>query len=227
MTEKRKIWYNGSMVIYNETDAINERIAKNLTYYRKSVGLTQAELAEKINYSDKSVSKWESGNGVPDIYVLIQIADLFGVTVNDLVTCEENRPTPKKPSRAGSSLIMLLSTGLVWRVATAFFVLMNFIVPHKEWWLAFLYAVPVSAVVVVVLAWVFKRKKTLFVAVMLLIWSLLASIQISVTTLAGTTGGWSLYLLGVPLQILEIFWVCFRKVKRKNRLAKKSVKKES
>ena len=64
---------------------INRKIAKNLTYYRKAAGYTQAELAEKINYSDKSVSKWESGNGVPDIYTLIQLAELYGVSVDVLI----------------------------------------------------------------------------------------------------------------------------------------------
>ena len=55
----------------NET---NKKIAKNLAFYRKEAGLTQAELAKRINYSDKSVSKWEQGNGVPDIYILMQLA---------------------------------------------------------------------------------------------------------------------------------------------------------
>ena len=64
LDEKSKKWYYSSM---ENTNEINRKIAKNLTYYRKAAGLTQAELAEKINYSDKSVSKWESGNGVPDI----------------------------------------------------------------------------------------------------------------------------------------------------------------
>ena len=64
------------------TSEINLKIAKNLTYYRKRANLTQAELAEKINYSDKSVSKWESGNGIPDVYILLQLARRFGVTLN-------------------------------------------------------------------------------------------------------------------------------------------------
>ena len=64
---------------------LNQTIAKNLAYYRKRAGLTQAALAEKINYSDKSVSKWESGAGTPDVYILVQLAQLYGVTVNDLV----------------------------------------------------------------------------------------------------------------------------------------------
>ena len=67
------------------TLSLNKRIGRNITAYRKALGLTQAELAERINYSDKSVSKWESGGGAPDIYVLVQLAEIFGVTVNELV----------------------------------------------------------------------------------------------------------------------------------------------
>ena len=57
-------------------------IANNITELRRSVPLTQAELAEKLNYSDKAVSKWERGESIPDVIVLKQIADLFGVTVD-------------------------------------------------------------------------------------------------------------------------------------------------
>ena len=53
--------------IMENIELVNQTIAKNLIFYRKAAGLTQAEVAQKINYSDKSVSKWESGNGVPDI----------------------------------------------------------------------------------------------------------------------------------------------------------------
>ena len=110
-------------------ETVNRRIAQNLIRYRKAANLTQAELAQKINYSDKSVSKWESGNGVPDIYIFLKLADLYGVTVNDLVG--EN--SSKKPEKRGSVwrnvLIMLLSSGIVWLVATVIFVLFNLIFP--------------------------------------------------------------------------------------------------
>ena len=71
-------------------------IAQNLIKYRKENGLTQQELAEKLNYSDKSISKWERGEGVPDIYILKQIAELYNVTVNDIIGMEkiENNATP-------------------------------------------------------------------------------------------------------------------------------------
>ena len=57
-------------------------VAKNLAAYRKMSGLTQLELAEKLNYSDKSVSKWERGDGLPDVYVLKTLADFYGVTTD-------------------------------------------------------------------------------------------------------------------------------------------------
>ena len=53
-------------------------IAENLVYYRKKAQMTQLQLAEKLNYSDKSISKWERGEGVPDIFILAQLAKLYG-----------------------------------------------------------------------------------------------------------------------------------------------------
>ena len=60
--------------------------AQNLISLRKQIKLTQLELAEKINYSDKAVSKWERGESIPDVTVLMTIASLFGVTLDFLVT---------------------------------------------------------------------------------------------------------------------------------------------
>ena len=66
-------------------------IAENLIYYRKKAGLTQSELAEKLSYSDKSVSKWERKEGVPDIHILVQLAKLYGLTVNDFLTTKKKQ----------------------------------------------------------------------------------------------------------------------------------------
>lgn len=66
-------------------DQIKANIAINITELRKKNGMTQAELAESLNYSDKSISKWERGDGIPDVVVLQNIAELFGVTLNDLI----------------------------------------------------------------------------------------------------------------------------------------------
>ena len=66
-------------------EKLRENFARNLTYYRKALNLTQTDLAEKLNYSDKSISKWERGDGLPDLSVTAQLAEIFGLTVNDLI----------------------------------------------------------------------------------------------------------------------------------------------
>ena len=154
---------------YNE---INKKIAQNLAYYRKEAGLTQAELAEKINYSDKSVSKWEQGNGVPDVYVLLQLAHLYGVTLNDLVGEEaEEKIREKKQRRCGFHvLIMLLSSGIVWLLATYFFVSMAMWKPGGAWWVAFVYAAAVNAVVIIVYASIWKYRLLQFFSITTFIW---------------------------------------------------------
>ena len=98
---------------------LNEKIAKNLAYYRKKAGFTQAELAEKINYSDKSISKWESGNGIPDVYTLVQLSKLYEVSLNELVGEDVPQQLPTKPQipLRLRILIMLLSSGIIWLVA--------------------------------------------------------------------------------------------------------------
>ena len=122
---------------------INQKIAKNLTHYRKEAGLTQAELAEKINYSDKSVSKWEQGNGIPDVYILLQLAKLYNVSLNDLVGEETPQSKAKAEKTKGLKImIILLSSGIVWLVATCVFVALQLLNPTGWiWWMVFLYAV--------------------------------------------------------------------------------------
>ena len=80
------MYYNRRM---EKIENLKSIITSNLIKYRKQAGLTQAQLASKLGYSDKTVSKWEREEGVPDIYILKDIADLYGITVNDLIS-----PTP-------------------------------------------------------------------------------------------------------------------------------------
>ncbi len=202
---------------------INQRLAKNLTHYRKAAGLTQAELAEKINYSDKSVSKWESGNGVPDIYVLLQLAELYGVTV-DVLLGDGAPVRVEKKTRSLHVLIMLLCCGIVWLVATCFFVMMQLFEPGRAWWLAFLYAVPVTAVVILVFACVWKYKLAHFISVSTIVWVGFTCLYLTIRFICTQKGVgdelgplWSIFLLGIPLQVLEILWVFFRSVLVKNK----------
>ncbi len=207
----------------NSTE-INRKIAKNLTYYRKTAGFTQAELAEKINYSDKSVSKWESGNGVPDIYTLIQLAELYGVTIDTLLG--DGAPVRvQKKTKSMRVLIMLLSSGIVWLVATCIFVGMQFFAGSFPWWIVFLYAIPVNAIVVLVYAAMWKYKTLNFLCVSTIIWLGFTCLYLTIKFIAISNGKlpreigplWTIFLLGIPLQILEILWVFFRSIFKKNK----------
>ncbi len=218
------------------TREINEKIAKNLIYYRKNAGFTQAELAEKINYSDKSVSKWESAGGVPDIYILLELAKLYGVTLNDLVG-DEPAPMPQsavaKKKRTGLHLfIMLLSSGIVWLAATCIFVIAQIANPDGANWLAFLYAVFANAIVLIVYTGIWKYRLLNFFSVSALIWVAITCVYSTVRELAlffgfGYGALWCLFLIGIPLQVLEIFWVFFRSIFKKNgeKKRKKTVEK--
>ena len=196
---------------------INQKVAKNLIIYRKAAGLTQAEVAEKIHYSDKSVSKWESGNGIPDVYTLIQLARLYGVGVNAFLG-EEAEVRKKEKSFGLQILIMLLSSGIVWLAASFAFALLHILKPDYAWWMIYLYAVVANAIVLLVYAAIWKHRIINFLSVTTIIWMSLVCCYLTVWLLASNTAGlWCIFLIGVPLQVLEILWAFFRSLLRKQR----------
>lgn len=67
-------------------------IGKTIAELRKAKGWTQIELAERLNISDKAVSKWESEAGYPEITMFPQLANLFGVSIDYLMTGKEVQP---------------------------------------------------------------------------------------------------------------------------------------
>ncbi|MEG2453873.1 MAG: helix-turn-helix transcriptional regulator, partial [Clostridia bacterium] len=87
---------------------LRQIIASNLIRLRKVSGLTQAELAQKINYTDKSVSKWERGEGAPDIFVLNQLAEIYKVTVNDIIGVK--KVTPNRNKVQFNTIVAMLSS---------------------------------------------------------------------------------------------------------------------
>ena len=196
---------------------IKENLAKNLMRYRKNAELTQAELAEKLNYSDKAVSKWERAESVPDLYVLKQIADFYGVTIDTLIS----EPSNAKPKTTYSkskirTIIAVCSTMLVWLVAICAFVFLNIIIPTiSSTWLAFVYAMPITCIVLLVFTSVWKKKVASAFIISLLIWTVILAIYLSFFSLltAPPKTLWLVFLIGIPLQILVVFWSIYRKMK--------------
>ena len=105
--------------------------ASNIIRLRTQAGLTQAELGEKLNYSDKTISKWERGEAIPDAYVLTQMAEIFGVTVDYLLSAHDSWETPNEPeemeqgmSRHSVNMIISIAVLGVWTMALSVFVLL-------------------------------------------------------------------------------------------------------
>lgn len=197
---------------------VRRNIADNISRFRKESGLTQTELAEKINYSDKSVSKWERGDGVPDVYVLASLAELFGVSVNDIVYSPSDaimsgksiqRGYLKKQKLKKHILVTMLSVGLVWFVAAVVFVTLKLIFPHSSGvWLAFIYACPVAFIVLLIFSKLWFNPIPTFISVSALSWTLVMSVHLSVKLLVNMTleNIYLIYIVAGVFQILVILW---------------------
>ena len=190
---------------------LREIIGQNLTELRKQKGYTQISLAEKLNYSDKAISKWEKGTSLPSIDVLLDLANLYGVTLDYLV--KEGDSKEKKllmndnVKRRNHILITLLSSILVWIVATTLYVFTYIPTKEPSLWTIFLWAVPVNSIVLIVFNGIWGKRKYLAIPVLLLIWSLLASIHLQVLMVLPEVNLWLIYLLGIPLSIATLLWV--------------------
>lgn len=184
-------------------------IAKNITRLRLGAGMTQSELAQKLNYSDKSVSKWERAESIPDVAVLKQLADIFGVPLDYLVREEPGEmpePAPFRPDKhRNHAVITTLSVLLVWFVATLVYVLIDVIWPGARChWLTFFYGVPVSMIVWLVFNSIWFDRRRNYLIISLLSWS--ALLCVVVTLLLFRISAWQLLLLGIPGQIIIFLW---------------------
>jgi transcriptional regulator with XRE-family HTH domain len=187
---------------------IRQRIAANIAHYRKLHNMTQSELAVKINYSDKSVSKWERGDGVPDIYVLITLAELFNVSVNDLVS--ENAPLPPPPDpdvEKKRVFILLMSVLLAWLSATVAYTVLRVVVPDfAQAWLCFIVALVVTFILCTVFSSLWWGLLPRLLSVSALIWSIAAGIYVIFPLVNMRL----IFVVGGVMQLLGILWFTFQ-----------------
>ena len=191
-------------------------IAKNITALRQGAKMTQIELAERLNYSDKAVSKWERAESIPDVTVLKTIADMFEVPLDYLVT--ENHSIPEPPveqepefvpnKRRNHKVVTALSILLVWFVATTVYVILDAALNTKLHYLAFAYAVPVSMIVWLVMNSIWFSHRMNFSIISLLMWTTIGCVVLTLFLLG--IRYWQLVLLGVLGQIIIITWSKFQ-----------------
>ncbi len=195
------------------------RIGTNIALFRKRAGLTQAGLAGILNYSDKAISKWERGESIPDVVTMVQLAEQFGVTINDLLSDPNELPQGETSRlekamtqvsekalkrKANKNVIQALSSILVWFVALLIFVVISsFDIPYS--WIAFFYALPVNAIVLLSLrsAWHdFRWNRPL---ISLIMWGFLLSIHATLLVFL-QFNMWKLFLLGIPGELAIMLW---------------------
>lgn len=195
--------------------------ASNIIKLRTGAGMTQAELGAQLNYSDKTISKWERGEAIPDAYVLTQLAEIFGVTVDSILSShdeweapEEQEPEPDK--NYSCRVIIAIAVIGVWTAALTAFVtlwLFNIIL-----WKIFIVALPVSILTYMVLICVFGRKKHLQYVIAAFVLSLFLLLY---CMLPGANS-WQLFLIAIPAETI-VFLSC--NIRRKPRLFRKKAAK--
>lgn len=182
---------------------LNFIIGKNLQILRKKRKLTQAELAEKLNYSDKAVSKWEKGESLPPIEVFYKLSQFYEVSLDSIVGEEKikSREIEAVDMKRRYLHITLLSVLAVWLAALVLFVFLR-IFTKSIYPMCFAWAVPVSLIVGIVFDAIWNKCKVLFRLVSFLVWSLLLCLAVQLFKF----NIWDILTFGVPLQIGIIIW---------------------
>ena len=189
---------------------LRKTLAKNIAQYRKAHHDTQLDLATKLNYSDKSVSKWERGESLPDVYILSQIAELYGVSVSALIG-EIQPPRESKPHY--HMFILLLSLALTMAVATLLFSMFMICKVDYPAWMFFVYALPVCSIICIVFTSLWWGILWQGVSVSALIWTLGLSLYLSFELENVSL----IFLVCAALQVLTLLWEGFRKFLQRSR----------
>ncbi len=199
---------------------LNNIIAKNIASARKNAKLTQAELAEKIGYSDKAVSKWERGEGIPDVPTLVKISEIFGTNIGYFVS-EETAPPAVKPHREHNRahlIITILSVVFVWFVAVVTFVSFGMSGAVLRPWMVYIAAIPVSFIVLLVFNSIWGNITLNLPIMSALIWTAITFTYL----MLNNENRWMLFLVGIPLQVSSFLWYALVTPKR---IIKKAEKK--
>ena len=199
-----------------------QTVAANLTALRKSHHLTQLQLAEMLHYSDKAVSKWERGESLPDLAVMKQLADFYGITLDDFLLSEEARAAKQNslpqeqtageepqnpdalPRKKHNRLIIAgMAMLLVWLIASLIFVVLDAAVPDLEYGkFLFIYAAPVTAIVCLVFNSIWFNPRWNYAIISVLVWSILLAIYLTLIEYRI----WKIFFIGIPAQIIIVLW---------------------
>ena len=191
-----------------ENKDIKQIIAKNLANLRKNKKITQTELAEKFDYSDKAISKWENGDTLPDIQTLYQLCEFYNVTLDFLVSEQSFDEKIKyinhlnKRVIINNSLIELLYCSFVWILAVIIYVYL-YTFSEINYWQIFIWALPATTIVMLLFTKVWKQKLYTFIVRSLFFWTLVTACYIQFIEY----NIWPLFFLMIPIQVALILTI--------------------
>ena len=193
-------------------DEIKYNFSKNLSTLRKANNLTQAMLAQKLNYTDKAVSKWEVGSVLPDIETIAHIAEFFGITINDLVYPKKEKWTSR--FLKNHLFITLGSVGVVWFLASIIFFVLDATESVTRSWLVFIIAIPIMFIVFLIFSILWFKKLYRILAISGLLWGMLTVIYLAIANY----GLWFIFIIGLVGQLM----ICFlAQINTTNRIRQK------
>ena len=185
-------------------DELKLIFASNLIRLRTAAGMTQAELGEQLNYSDKSISKWERGEAIPDAAVLKRMSEIFGVTVDYLLNehdAWQPGPEPSACDRSHHAIILVALMGIVTLAVLVFVVLWLWLGAVE--WIVFACFVPAAVINYLVLNSVFFGGRGNLYVVLGLVASIFAVGYL--VLLRFGMNFWQLFLIVIPAEAVVYF----------------------
>lgn len=184
----------------NEQDKLINQVAENIAYYRKKMNLTQFELAEKLNYSDKSISKWERAEGIPTLVVLKEICDFFGITLNDITNPKKVKINYKMKKRG---LIAYFYASIAFVVAVILYGIFNLIDINYAAWKLIIYAIPIASLVLFIFSIIWNRRIETYLYLSSFIWTLALSFYVSISI----PNKYMIFIIAIPVHLFLLYLI--------------------
>ena len=181
------------------SDEIKLNFSQNLINLRKTKNLTQLQLAEKLNYSDKAISKWEVGSVLPDVETLTYIAEFFGITVNDLIY--KKKTSFLKELYKNHVFIALFSFAMVWFASTIIYFVLEHATTLDRCWLTFIFTIPISSVVLIIFSSIWFKRAFIYLSTSATLWGIIISVYLAINN----PNLWFIFIIGVVGQIAISF----------------------
>lgn len=185
-----KEYYNLNM------ENLREIVSKNIVSLRKANNLTQIELAKRINYSDKAISRWEKGEVLPDLETIQALSEVFDVPISAILEKEQEGSKPKKIKQTKQQVLSQIFIMFeIWTILSVAYAYFN-ITRGENIWQIFVWGIPATALIILLINHKRKSNISSFIYGTIFVWSFITCIFLHMLN----SCPWYFFVLGVPIQ---------------------------